>query len=320
MTEPAPPTPVWLLTGFLGSGKTTLLARLLRAPGLTDTAVIVNEFGEVGIDHVLVARGEENSVVLLEGGCLCCAIGDSLGETLTSLFHRRARGEVPPFSRVVIETTGLADPGPILRSLIADRVMMQRYAIAGVIVTIDGLFCAQQMNAHEEARRQLAVADRVVVTKRDLIDIETHSACRALIERFNARADILSASNGEIDPGVLLAPLKWSPPSDPAARDHGHGHAEGLSTIFLPLDQPLTWARYAQLVQTLQSAYGERLLRAKGLVRIVGEPGVQIVQGVQHLFAPPVAISGNEIARAGLVLIGERLDADALSAFQGAAT
>ncbi len=161
--------PVTLLSGFLGSGKTSLLARLLRDPDLVDTAVIVNEFGEIGLDHLLIAPGSEE-VLLLDAGCLCCTMQDSLADTLADLFHRRVRAEVPAFKRVVIETTGLAHPGPILRQLLTDRSITAHYALDGLVTTIDALHGARQLDAHPQALQQAAMADRLVVTKTDLTE------------------------------------------------------------------------------------------------------------------------------------------------------
>jgi G3E family GTPase len=302
--------PVYLLTGFLGAGKTTLLARLVRRPELADTAVIVNEFGEVGLDHRLVARGEEeDNVVLLDSGCLCCAAGDKLTETLTELFHRRARGEVPPFARVVIETTGLADPGPILRSLMADRFSTERFAVAGVIACVDAELGVSQLERFQESRLQAAMADRFVVTKTDRATPEATAALIARLRLINPRAEVLTAVEGDIDPERLLAPA--TPTAPPPAHDHHHDHGDhtgGVQTVFLAIPHPIGWEAYAAMVRYFQTSLGERLLRTKGLVRIEGEPGLQVVQGVQLLFAPPRELVGAEAgATTGLVLIGEEL-------------
>jgi G3E family GTPase len=305
--------PVYLLTGFLGSGKTTLLSKLVRRPELADTAVIVNEFGEVGLDHRLVAKGEEDNVVLLDSGCLCCAAGDQLAETLTDLFHRRGRGEVPPFARVVIETTGLADPGPILRSLMADRFSTERFAVAGVIACVDGELGGSQLDRFRESRLQAAMADRFVVTKTDRAAPE---AAARLVERLvavNPRAEVLTSVLGEIDPARLLAPAAVAAPP-PARHHHDHGdHTGGVGTVFLPIPDPIGWEAYAAMVGYFQRELGERLLRTKGLVRIEGERGLQVVQGVQLLFAPPRELEGAADAATGLVLIGEGLERGALA-------
>lgn len=291
-----------------------MLAALLRAPALTDTAVIVNEFGEVGLDHRLVARGEEDSVVLLENGCLCCSAGDSLGETLTDLFHRRARGEIPHFSRVIIETSGMADPTAILATLLADRFMAGKYRISAVITTIDAEHGRQTVRRYAEAAAQLALADRLVITKCDRIYPAAAADLRCWLRTENPRADILMSSHGEGEVPDLLAP---APPMADAAvmaehRHHAH-HSIGVATIFLPIPDPVSWERYAALVSALQS-YGRGLLRTKGLIRIDGEAGLLAIQGVRRLFAPPVPLPDNISARTGLVLIGEELDREGLQA------
>lgn len=310
------PTPVWLLTGFLGSGKTTVLAALLKHADLTDTAVIVNEFGEVGLDHHLVARGEEDNIVLLESGCLCCAVGDSLGETLTDLFYKRARGEIPAFSRVVIETTGMADPGPILRTFMADRVMLRRFALSGVICTFDALLGADVARRHQEARRQAAMADRVVITKADMASEADLASASQAVRALNPGAAILVSAHGAVDPAALLAPTDARAAPEEAADGHHHHHHDGsIETVFAPFPDALSWSDYAALVEHLRAYYGVGLLRAKGLLRIEGEDEPCVVQGVQHVFAPPAPLPRPiDNARTGLVLIGEGLEREAVLA------
>src|SRR5689334_3747172 len=186
-----PRIPVHVLTGFLGSGKTTLLNRLLREPGLADTAVIVNEFGEIGLDHLLVTGGRDN-VLLLESGCLCCTLLDSLRETLADLYHRRARGELPPFRRVVVETTGLADPAPILLTLLRDPVATAWYELGRVVVTVDAVHGAEQLADYPEARAQVAAADLVLFTKTDLAGGAPAGLSDA-VARINAAARLADA-------------------------------------------------------------------------------------------------------------------------------
>lgn len=316
------PTPVFLLTGFLGSGKTTLLARLLARPDFADTAVIVNEFGEVGLDHHLISSGEEeDAVVLLDNGCLCCAGGDSLGETLTGLFHRRARGEIPPFSRVVIETSGLADPGAILATLLADRFMMRRFAVAGVLTAFDAQAGREQTAHYAEAAAQLALADRIVLTKADAVDAEALAGLPEWLRAANPHADLLIARHGDVDPAALLAPAPDGPrriePHD-CGHDHDHAHhachSAGINTVFLPIPDPIGWADYAAIVGRLQQGEAPLCLRVKGVIRIAGEPAPLAVQGVRRLFAPPQPLPETIEARPGLVLIGEGLEGAALAA------
>lgn len=322
MIEGGPPIPVFLLTGFLGSGKTTLLARLLARPDFGDTAVIVNEFGEVGLDHHLISRGEEqDAVVLLDNGCLCCAGGDSLGETLIDLFHRRARGEIPPFSRVVIETSGLADPGAILTTLLADRFMMRRYAVAAVLTAFDAEAGEVQVARYPEAAAQLALADRIILTKADAVDGEARSGLVAWLGLASPQADILVADRGDVDPLALLAPTTQRGPRPEAqvcGHDHPHDHhachSTGISTVFLPIPDPIGWEDYAAIVSRLQEGEAPLCLRVKGVIRIAGEVMPLAVQGVRRLFAPPQPLAETTSSRLGLVLIGEGLEGEAIAA------
>lgn len=306
-------TPVFLLTGFLGSGKTTILRTLLRDPRLADTAVIVNEFGAVGLDHMLVSRGEEDNVVLLDNGCLCCALNSSIGETLTDLFHRRSRGEIPAFSRVVIETTGMADPIPIMQALFSDRFIASRYGIAAIIAAVDGELALGQLDRHRESRRQAAVADRIIITKRDRIDGERLDRLRQHLSGLNPRAEILAASHGDIAPDVTLAPVAAPRPLPLSDLQHDHAHEGSVTTLYLPVPDPVSWADYAAMISYFQSRYGERLLRVKGLLRFAGEPELQVIQGVQYIFAQPQSLDGASPGSTGLVLIGEGLDRAALA-------
>jgi G3E family GTPase len=311
-------TPVWVLTGFLGSGKTTLLSRLMRHREMRDTAVIVNEWGEVGLDHRLVAESAENNVLLLDSGCLCCAMGDDLAETMTDLFHKRARGEIPHFDRLVIETTGLADPGPIIGTLLGDRVMTSRYRLAAVLTVIDGLLGLKQFEQHKEPARQAALADRIIIAKRDLISDADEAALIARLRAENPRAEIISAIRGDVSPGRLLAFASEQPGgpdhhAEGRTHDHEHGHdtehrhSDGVETVFVPFPRVLRWSEYAALVTHLQRRFGAALWRTKGLIRLEDEPTPMAVQGVQVLFAPPAAVENAEEARLGLVLIGEGL-------------
>ncbi len=307
-------TPVWILTGFLGSGKTTLLARLMRHTGMGDTAVIVNEFGAVGLDHHLVAQSAETNVLLLESGCLCCAMGDDLAETLTELFHKRSRGEIPEFRRLVIETTGLADPGPIIGTLLADRVMTSRYRLTAVLTVVDGLLGLEQLGRHQEPARQVALADRIIIAKRDLMSDAEEARLRQRLRADNPRAEILAVARGDVAPDQLLSAAAaprgdeagWDP-SCHHAHDHAHRHSDGVATVFAPFPNVLRWSDYAGLVAYLQQRFGASLWRTKGLLRIEDESQPMAVQGVQHLFAPPTPIERAENARLGLVLIGEGL-------------
>lgn len=200
---PALRTPVSLLTGFLGSGKTTLLGRLIRHPGMADTAVIINEFGEIGLDHHLV-EAVSGEAVLLASGCVCCTIRDDLAATLRELHDKRERGEIPAFRRVVIETTGLADPAPIIHSLLRHADVRQLYALDSVISTIDAVNAEAQLDRQPESVKQAAVADRLVLTKTDLVDEARTEALLGRLARLNPGADVVRADRGEVDPARLF--------------------------------------------------------------------------------------------------------------------
>ncbi|MFO1312506.1 MAG: GTP-binding protein [Burkholderiales bacterium] len=279
-------TPVHILTGYLGSGKTTLLSRLLREPALADTAVIVNELGEVGLDHVLVDRGSEDDVVLLDSGCLCCALGNSLQETLESLHYRRARGELPAFARVVIETTGVADPGPIAATLGLDSAIARHYRLGSIVAVADAIHGVTHLDRFEEARRQVAVADAIVVSKLDLRAMPDDLAAR--LERLNPHAGRTDARDVALfDDDAMPRALP------PASHDHGgHDHLaeQGIVTIAIRLDAPLDWPRYAAWVQWMQKMLGPALLRMKGVVRM-DDGGVLALHAVMQLFAAPVPLA-----------------------------
>lgn len=290
--------PVHLLTGFLGSGKTTLLSRLIRQPGFADTAVVINELGEVGIDNVLVGRGSEDGVVLLDSGCLCCALGNSLQETLESLYFRRLRGELPPFARLVVETTGVADPGPIAATLDLDRAIARHYRLAAIVTTVDAIHGGEQMDRFDEALRQVALADRLIVTKTDLANVAEVGALRVRLAAINPHAAQIVAVEGAVPAGDVLVeaalPARARIACGTACADGdahdgaGHDHVadRGIASVAIGLDAPLPWSRYAEWVSWLQRAFGERLLRMKGLVQM-DDGAAYALHGVMRLFSAP---------------------------------
>ena len=268
--------PVTLLTGFLGSGKTTLLAKLLEKPGMAETAVIVNEFGEVGLDHLLVAKGEEN-VVLLDSGCLCCTVSNALNETLGDLHFRRVRGEIPRFKRAVIETTGLADPAPILHMLMTDYLVSAHYALDGIVATVDGVHGGHQLDTHAEAVKQVALADRIILTKGDLAASEALEALKDRLAALNPAAGLLEAVDGELDPAAILDLGLFDPAAKApdvrrwlseealadADRDHAHNrHDESIRSFCL---HPRACCELARLCR--MAAGAPRLERARSPAR-----------------------------------------------------
>ena len=328
--------PITLLTGFLGAGKTTLLNRLLRHPELTNTAVLINEFGEVGLDHLLVETLRDE-VVLLNAGCLCCTVRGELAESLHTLFRRRARGEAPLFRRVVIETTGLADPAPILHTLTADPLIAARYRFDGVVTVVDAANGEATLDAQSEAAKQAAVADRLVLTKSDLASPAQVSAFRERLRRLNPGARLVAAQDGAVDPKLLLdlgpfrpdakigSVLEWlnevafadarTPEQDRHDGHHHHHdrnrHDARIQAFCLTFDQPLRWNGIGTFLDMLIGTRGDSLLRVKGLLNLAGQDRPVVIHGVQHLFHEPVQLREwppGDDRRSRLVFITRDLD------------
>ena len=304
--------PLTLITGFLGSGKTTLLARLLRHPAMNRAAVIINEFGEVGIDHELVAASTER-MALLANGCLCCSVRTDLQETLRELFIRRRAGEVIDFDRVFVETSGLADPVPVLHSLQSDGLLGAQFRVDGVVTLVDAVNGMGQLDTMPEAAKQAAVADRIVITKTDIAEAATFARLERRLAEMNRHAMIVTAVNGELDPGSLanIGPASRSPDAGglerwlgatarQSATDPGSylgeriarsTHDASIRTFCLWFEQPFTWDSLNTALQTLTALRGPDLLRVKGIVNVAGEPGPVVLQGAQHIFHPPVTLA-----------------------------
>jgi G3E family GTPase len=280
---------VTVVTGFLGAGKTTLIRELLTKPEAANTAVIVNEFGEVGIDDALL-RSSSDATVLLGNGCLCCAVRTDLQETLRTLFAERGRGAAPNFERVIIETSGLADPGPVLQTIASDRALGDVYHLQGLVAVVDAPGGVANLDHTPEARQQVALADRIVVTKSDLADT---AKAAALTERLRAlsAAPLAAATNGEIDPAFLLEEsLDLATRVATHRHDHAHAHSHGIDSFALFFDRPLPWAVFEQAMAVLTGLRGADLLRVKGLVAVEGCRGPVVVHVVQHVAHRPVEL------------------------------
>ena len=314
--------PVGLVTGFLGSGKTTLLARLLARPELGETAVLVNELGEVAIDHHLLRRVDERTVVLA-GGCLCCTLRGDVADELRDLLSRRTRGEIPAFRRVLVETTGLADPAPILNTLLAEPVVRHHFEPEVVVATVDALNGLGQLDRREETLKQVVVADRLVVTKTDVADPAAVALLEERLRSLNPAAEVLRVSFGEVEPAVLLAPGERDPrgmrPPESAPHDGG------LHAFVLVLERPVDWTAFGIWLTMLLHAHGEWVLRVKGILNVPDLPTPVAIHGVQHVVHPPEHLDAwpDEDRRSRIVFIARGIEKgeveESLAAFDGAA-
>jgi len=300
-------TPVALVTGYLGSGKTTLIRAMLESPALRDTAVIVNELGEIGIDHAILRRVDERTV-LLASGCVCCTLRGDLADELRDLVDRRASGEIPAFARVVVETTGVADPAPILATLVSEPLVRHQYALETVIATVD----AQHGLRGEESERQVAAADVLVVTKADL---EDPAGVERSLGGLNPVAYVVRAVHGDVDPELLLGKRARADQSRAlsGAGNPEHRHEGDVAAVSLVLDGPVDWLGFGVWLTMLLHARGREILRVKGLLEVGGE-GPLLVDAVQHVVHPPVHLEAwpDDDRRSRLVFIGRNLDAERL--------
>ena len=297
-------TPVSLVTGFLGSGKTTLIGRLLRHPEMGETAVIVNELGEVPLDHHLLRRVDERTVVMASG-CLCCALRGDLAEELRDLLSRRERGEIPPFNRVVVETTGLADPAPVVYTLLSEPLVRHHYELDSVVATVDAAHGLRL----QESIKQAAVADVLVVTKVDLAD---PGPLEDELRRLNPAAELVEAAFGEVEPERLFGRGRRDPRE--LASKEGE-HTRGVGGVSLFLDEELDWTAFAIWLTMLLQARGSDLYRVKGLLN-TGAPGPVVLNCVQHVVHPPEHLPAwpDDDRRSRLVFVGRALARETLEA------
>ena len=319
-------TPVTVLTGFLGSGKTTLLGALVADPRYADTAIIVNELGEVSIDHALIRESSEQ-IVALPGGCICCRAAGDIVRTLRELYDLRFMREVADFRRVVIETSGLADPAPLLATLVEMPVTAARYSLSGVVTTVDAEVGMATLDAHPESVKQAAVADRIVITKVDRAPARSITALRARLAALAPGARIVESALGDVDAALLFDTglhRPDSPSPDPrgwlnagAYTSHASRtvHDPRISSFVWRHDQPVPWDDFATALDTLYDLMGERILRMKGLVSVAGEPGPRAIHAVQHALYPPARLASwpDEDHTTRLVFIGRDLEEAAVT-------
>jgi G3E family GTPase len=296
MAEYSELTPVNIITGFLGSGKTTLLQRLLRSQHLKDVAVLVNEFSEVGLDHHLL-QGVAESTVLLGNGCLCCAVRGDLQRALRDLLSRRTRGDIPYFRRVVIETSGLADPAPIAYTLLSEAVLRHHFRLSGIITTVDAVNGASGLDSFPESVKQASMGDRLVVTKADLTDEETIAALRRRLRRLNVSAEILDSRDIGADFSQLLTDdiydaagksreaRRWV--AEEVDEHVTHGHTADVQSFAVIFDKPLDWTAFGVWASMLLHRHGADILRLKGLLNVAGVLTPVLINGVQHIVHPP---------------------------------
>jgi G3E family GTPase len=279
--------PVTAVTGFLGAGKTTLIRHFLALPEGAGTAVIVNEFGETGIDDALL-RSSSDNIALLGNGCLCCNVRSDLQLALHRLVVDRERGTVPYFGRIVIETSGLADPSPILATFATDRALGGEFHVEAVIAVIAAQNGISTIKSFAEARRQIILADRIVISKTDIADEDAPTALARALRELNPHARIIEAVVGQVDPQWILAEHAGSPSAGFIA--DSAPHTDGIASFTLNEDEPIEWDAFARTMETLVALRGADLLRVKGLLNVTGCAGPVVVQFVQHLAHPPVEL------------------------------
>lgn len=299
--------PVTVLTGFLGAGKTTLLNPLLQQPEMRGTAVLINEFGEVGVDHLLVEKVDD-SIVLLGSGCICCTVRGDLLRALKALFMRSLQREIPPLTRVVVETTGLADPAPVIMSLHEEPFIAERFRGDGVITAVSATHGFEQLGAHVEALKQATMADRLLITQCDLASAEAIGRLSRRLRELNPGAPQIEVSNGRVSLSAVLGAGPFAPDCKPAVvaawladervraahhHDHDHDlnrHDESVESFVLEFSEPFLWSEFTEAIDVLLGTCGARILRLKGLVNVAGDLQPRIIQCVQHVRYPSAAL------------------------------
>lgn len=319
--------PVTLLTGFLGSGKTTLLNQLLSRVEMKDSAVIINELGTTGLDHILATQVDSEHIadntVLLSSGCVCCTLKNELADTMRDLFFKRALQAIPQFNRLVIETTGMADPGPILGNLMNEPVIESVFRLDAVVVTVDSEYGLQQLASHEEARKQAAVADVLLLTKTDLSTLEQLSALKEKLIAINPGATQHKIQHGQIEPDYIIdvglfdpagkraEPQRWlREPLQARGMLPQKTHNDEISSFTVTLPSPINWRDLKPVILKLCQTHGEKLLRLKGIIHVADLDNPLAIHAVHFTPYPPTELEGwteNEPTNR-IVIIGKGLD------------
>jgi G3E family GTPase len=321
--------PVTLLTGFLGAGKTTLLAKLIRDPRFSDTALVINEFGDVGLDHVLVDAGPE-AIIEMSSGCLCCTIRGDIRQSLLMLLERSERGEIPLFSRLIVETTGLADPAPVVHTLLADPRLVRRYKLAQIVTVVDAVHGLETIAAHAEAAKQIAVADLLLLSKTDIVPPSPQllQVLQALNPMVTPQAEIdLRLLAGDINRFHIDAKTTdvrgWlaAEAANTHAHHHGHDvnrHGHDIQAYCLTLDAPISRMAFGMAMELLAANQGADLLRVKGIVKLVEHPDQPvIIHAVQHMMHDPVRLDRwpDDDQRSKLVFIVRNISKSTMEQF-----
>tara|TARA_Y100001970_G_scaffold294331_1_gene450844 strand:+ start:154050 stop:155087 length:1038 start_codon:yes stop_codon:yes gene_type:complete len=323
--------PVFVITGYLGSGKTTLINQMLRDPSLSDAAVLVNEFGAVGIDHMLVQEMDENTV-LLQSGCICCTIRSDLKDSIIDLNSRREAGLIPRYKRLILETTGLADPSPILFTLNSDMIIKHHYRLGTVITTVDCVNGLAQLSRRSESVKQVLVADRVVLTKPDLVKQEKINRLKSKINKLNPTANVSECLLGNINiKEILEADIyqknnkgsevkRWL--EEYKSEDHHHlhnktnisRHDKTIYSFTIKYNKPLDWTAFGIWLTMLLNHHGENILRVKGILNVKGVDAPVVINGVQHVVHPPIHLKKwpSEDRYSHLVFIVDGIDQDVI--------
>ncbi|MDP3776718.1 GTP-binding protein [Methylotenera sp.] len=322
--------PVTLLTGFLGSGKTTLLNQLLSDPKMHDSAVIINELGETGLDHILATQVESEHIadntVLLNSGCICCSLKNELADTMRDLFFKRALQAIPQFNRLVIETTGMADPGPILGNLMNEPVIESTFRLDAVVVTIDSVYGLKQLQENTEALKQAAVADVLLLTKTDIANSDEIKALQEKLAEINPGASQHLIQHGEINPdsiinvglfdptGKIATPQRWLRTPNKSSQPKGtlpqKAHQDGITSFTVTMPKPLNWRDLKPVILKLCQTHGSKLLRLKGIIHAEDQPAPLAIHAVHFTPYPPTLLEGwdEDEAISRIVIIGKEID------------